>query len=557
MSLSNSTLSIQPLFDYDNKSFAIKDTYDYVAESIALADLESLAKVTSPAGDVILDGLTAPDWDDPLIDLDVSDTSAYKTLTGSLDDDTGDILEGDYIIDYRLRRKFAAVQILTTTSFVLTGEFDNVDIPIGSIIDLEGWTNASNNKSVTVVSVTPGGGFTGVGVVETLITETTAAFAYVRFEKQFTLCYEFGETDIVISHSHSCKNSRLSVSDETIYNEADTLISRLWTIKSPVKANGQNVVPDVTSAVAYVNIKPIYTGAYSISLQVTLTRLLDSGILVSYVAGDVVSHEVTCSKGLAQRYACIKAALYKISCGCGGVSPLVKCKVDELQNELLLANLADAAGNQDDLNYHLEKIDAILESLDCDCSIVSDGEPVLVVSSVYSIQLAAANVTYDNSVTGSIYTNAQALFDYLLSIPQAGGVVEVRRGEYSHPTEVAPYETSAEYDLASNFDALEIEFDYDSNNASGALGVKLDGVDSGLVCLIGVNTGRARLFVTRKNANIQLNMVATEPGITVLSGFISLPFGDTVSIAPYWASQPGAGNIRCVVVTRITGADIF
>ena len=567
--VNSSNLSILLTVDNDAKTYTITDNYDYASDDVplSLSNIESLAKVVSPAGDVILDGLTTPDWDEPLIDHNVSLVSAAKSLSGSLDDVDGDILQGDYVITHRIRIAFSGVQILGGNQVVITdsnpGIFDDTVIPVGSTIELEGWNNAANNSSFVVASVTPGAGFTGVEVTGSLTNETPSgtAYMYLVFEREFTLCFDFKETDVDFTVSHSCVTTKISGVDDTVYPASETINSRLWTVKSPVKADGTNVVPDVTYTTANFSINPIYTGTYTVSLLVDLTEVLTSGIVVNYTAGGTKYHTVDCGKSIANIVGCLYSIITKIlsNCGCGKISPKEQCVLNELNSYFTLLMIYDATGDIAKVNEISDLIYAIAEEYACDC-VPADGEnnPVLVTNSFTTLLASAADISV---VTNYNYTNVQGAIEYW---EQNAGLKEIvhidRASEYTHgSTEWAGYTTDPDLDFLDGNSGLLIEFDYDSDNAGGILGVKIDGVDTGLSYTVGVQVGKAVMSLVRKQTlGMNGSMISTEKGFS--SGMPTLgPIDYDAShvITVYWVAQPGTGNIRQPIVTRINEAFTF
>lgn len=561
-------LSILLTVDNDAQTYTISDNYDYASDDVplALSQLDGMVKVTNPAGDVILDGITTPDWDNPLIDHNTSLVSALQSLSASLDDETGEILAGDYVIDYRVRVEFEGVQILGGNQVVITdsnpGVFDDTVIPVGATIELEGWDTAGNNASFTVVSVTPGAGFTGIEVAEAITNETPSgsAYVYVTYSQQFTLCFDFEETDVDFNVTHKCNISKISGVDSTTYNVNDTVVSRSWTVKSPVKANGDNVVPDQTFTTESWAIKPIYTGDYSVSLEVTLRQTLDSGIVVNYKNGGTITHKVECNRSVVRFLSCAQTLLAKLldQCGCNRLNTKIACLVSELNLRLHIVNLAEAKGDYEAIEDQVEGIEELAAELNCACSAAdADNNPVLISTSFATVIVSAEDVAVDTN--NANYNDVQSFVEYFEGLPNAGGIVYVDRdGAYSHPTEWDGYETVVGLDFVNSNDGLKIEFDYDSDHASGALGVKFEGVDIGLICLVGISTSRARLYIGVRQllsglSTLYYTMVTEDNGNQVSVTVPSLDLTTSKNIQVYWSSQPGNGNIRTPEVTRIVG----
>lgn len=565
MALNDSTLSIKLTVNADSndQTYTIEDTYDYASESIGLTKIEALAKVTSPAGDVILDGLTTPDWSNPLINHDISVISGEKSLSGSLDDVNGDILHGDYVIDYRLRRAVKVNQVTATSSIEIAGEFDSTVLVPGETITIDGCSNAANNGDFVIVSSVAGAGVTTITVTSVaLVTETPGgANCRIYYDRQFTLCYDLVKTDVDFTVSHSCVTTKISGVDDTVYPASETINSRLYTVKAPVKADGTNVVPDVTYTTANFSINPIYTGTYTVSLLVDLTEVLTSGIVVNYTAGGTKYHTVDCGKSIANIVGCLYSIITKIlsNCGCGKISPKEQCVLNELNSYFTLLMIYDATGDIAKVNEISDLIYAIAEEYACDC-VPADGEnnPVLVTNSFTTLLASAADISV---VTNYNYTNVQGAIEYW---EQNAGLKEIvhidRASEYTHgSTEWAGYTTDPDLDFLDGNSGLLIEFDYDSDNAGGILGVKIDGVDTGLSYTVGVQVGKAVMSLVRKQTlGMNGSMISTEKGFS--SGMPTLgPIDYDAShvITVYWVAQPGTGNIRQPIVTRINEAFTF
>lgn len=565
----NSTnLSILLTVNNDNKTYTLTDNYDYASDDfniLGVSGVEGNAKVVSPAGDTILDGLTTPDWDSPLITA-AATPSAAQSLSGSLDDLGGGILQGDYVVTYRMRWELEGTQILVNNAVVVTdnnpGDLNTTIIPVGTTIELEGWDTAGNNISAVVAGVTPGAGFTSISVDGTPFTTETPTGSpkvYVVFEREFTLCFDFEKTDIDFSVTHSCPTTKLSYEDQTVYPSSETVVSRAWVIKSPTLKDGSNVVPDVNDTAISGSINPIYTGTYNVSLNVTLQETLTSGIVVDYTAGGTQSHVVDCNRSIANALDCLHQIITTIleKCGCSKLSPKDQCVLNELNGYFMLLMVADGAGNDAKIKQYTDEIYEIADEYGCSCDPAdSENNPVLVTNSFTTLLASAADISVvtDNAS----YSNVQQFITYFEGLPTTGGIVDYGRlTEVTHPAEWPGYDHDVDLDFCVSGDALEILIDFDSSDASGALGVKIDDADIGLICLVGANTGQARVVVTQKNNVTLRSTIISEPNGNIVSA--DLPSQDlTVSknIKVYWVTQGGTGNIRAPRVTRIKGANV-
>lgn len=566
--INSTNLSILFTVNNDDKTYTITDNYPHASDDFNILSLgngvEGNAKVVSPAGDTILDGLTSPDWASPLITAPAV-ASAAQSLSGSLDDLGGGILQGDYVVTYRMRWELEGSQILVNNAVVVVdnnpGDLTTTEIPVGTTIELEGWSTSGNNTSAVVSGVSTGAGFTAIEVDGTPFTaEGTGAGkkVFVVFEREFTLCFDFEETDVDFSVTHSCPTTKLSYEDQTVYPSSETVVSRAWVVKSPTLKDGSNVVPDVNSTLIADSINPIYTGTYNVSLNVTLQETLTSGIVVDYTAGGTQSHIVDCNRSIANALDCLHQIITTIlaKCGCSKLSPKDQCVLNELNGYFMLLMVADGAGNDAKIKQYTDELYEIANEYNCSCDPAdSENNPVLVTNSFTTLLASAADISV---VTNFNYTDVQGAIEYW---EQNAGVKEIvlhqRGNEYTDGSSEWPgYDTDELMDFCDGKDGLIIEFDFDSDNAGGILGVKQDGVDVGLSYTVGVLTGRCEICISRKT-DTSYNISAASPergSITAAPTVTGVDFTQSMNFTVYWVAQPGTGNIRQPRVTRAKGA---
>lgn len=419
MALGNSTLQIVPYFDYTALEFRIQDSYDYAGESIPLTQLKGVYKLTNPASIVIRDAYTSPVWGSPDIDHDVDTDSAEIDISNYTDDETGKILAGDYVIDYKLQRQLGSIDVNSFTAnneFELDGEYDWLDA--GGTVVITG--SSSNDGTYTVVSAVAGGGVTTVTVEGTGVSNEnpTSGVAQITmvYTKQFTFCYDFDAPSFDLNISHDCSTLKLSVSDDTEYPSGDTIVSRSGVLKYPVKGNGDHVASDGSWSTETTTFSPLWTGTYIAALTVVGQRTLDSGAIVDYTLSGSEDHDVVCATSLRNIYSCIKSVIDKFNeaCACGKPSSQFLCDVQYILSEYMLLMVAREKSDEDAVSTHVTNICSKVSDLGCECS-CTDGtsEPVLVSSALVQINLDALDVNYDNTTSALTAETVQAAIDEL------------------------------------------------------------------------------------------------------------------------------------------------
>jgi len=316
---------------------------------------------------------------------DTSDTTTFN-VTKSLPLSSGEVACGTYQVGYKLKLTTAlGVNGLKGSMITYSGNYQS-DLFKMNYVVLSGCTNAANDGTYEITSVSQSGGFTYVFVNGNFITEGAVAISDFIMQTEETFDYCITKPIPSITKSASCTTSRITLTDNTdnrlTLQPSGVKLSPVnpvveWTVSYPNDVDTQivtNTTPLIFGAGTIYNAgRNIWTGAYSVSLKITDAFLLvDRSNFEAWVTLDVIGSttmDVTCS-----------------DCGC----TVRQCVVNLLDryNELLITNpneadrlfpkvmkligawikFTDAEDCGVDTSTYCTEITTILASTDCDCT---------------------------------------------------------------------------------------------------------------------------------------------------------------------------------------------
>jgi hypothetical protein len=133
-------------FKVDPKKFNLTDTTNYALEGILLTDVRGLYKITDPTGTVVYEnaGFATDDFSAPDVDADVS--LDFDTENLPLDSN-GDVIKGNYTLDYKIDVAGATEPGIYAKQSVYSYSFDTPCLKLDLSFDCE-------DATVTSVDVT-------------------------------------------------------------------------------------------------------------------------------------------------------------------------------------------------------------------------------------------------------------------------------------------------------------------------------------------------------------------------------------------------------------------
>lgn len=594
MALSNSTLDMVLVFNFENQTIQLQDNYDYADETIPLTEITAVAKITGPTGVEVMDELTTPDYNDPTIDHDTAVISDTYSLGGNLDDETDEILQGDYVAVVRVRRMIVDAEVIIVgesmgvNGATLPGDF--LWLEAGDVIILSGNVNGGSNGTFTISSVEDAGANTIIYVEETLgALESPAAVTSVAtvikyYNKTFTLCLDVTIPTIDISASHNCKTLKFKAQDDTEYSSLHTVGTKNWTLAYPRKANGDPAAADYVTTGNSWSVSPLWTGTYSLSMEVIVTVTLENGVEVSYTLGATISHTVKCNKGLTSAYECLKKFHAKIqeACSCGKITPQLQCAAIEISYLFGLIDVALASGDQDGVSTLCERVITVSKANGCSCGCSEvDGVPELVTSTVNAFNVDADSINIDEiaghttpenvqealediyalidaldladfptlaaiSLGGSNQSDVETILNYL-KYP-SGRAVVIDGTAYNVGISTAAWAVNYTYDLFANNCGYEIEFSINSSDAANALAI--EEVSTGTTfapIIVGISTGRVRIFLYRNGANMSYRF-QVDGTTNAGQGNVAWTFSGSHTLRVKWTAGAGTRSILHMTV---------
>lgn len=233
-----------------------------------------------------------------------------------------------------------------------------------------------------------------------------------------------------------CIRAVLNVNDQTQYSASDTLV-RLINLNYPILANGNPVLPAVSTANSSISVGPsIWTGAYTIALTSTLTRETEEGLVLNIILTTYDNYILECDAGLCCMIDCISSLFsqYKIAVSNASAKlPMLTGNMIIINTYIQLYSISIECGDTDKAGQYLEQLKEYMNLIGCDCSCNDCGnnseptevfplftEPMpnyvpisyleannITIDSNTKVPTNKAVITYINGLLGSYYTEAQ------------------------------------------------------------------------------------------------------------------------------------------------------
>lgn len=195
-------------FKVDPKKFNLSDTTNYALESILLTDVRGLYKITDPTGTVVYEnaGFATDDFSSPDVDANIS--LDFDTVSLPLDSN-GDVIKGNYTIDYKIDVAGAQQPGIYTKQSVYAYSFTTPCLKLDLSFDCE-------DATVTSVDVTDYGPLLTTKTLTHTLTPPTGA------DVSLTPTITFVST--VVASPISTKTWTAELASDVVFTTSDGLI---------------------------------------------------------------------------------------------------------------------------------------------------------------------------------------------------------------------------------------------------------------------------------------------------------------------------------------------
>lgn len=374
-------INLVATIDLSNRAIRVADLTNYGSLGENPAELVGLGVIYDPAGQVV----AKTNLGDPLIALYQGQfQSAWYDVT--LNTSTQLPLLGTYKIEYQLNKVAPFSGVAAAGDLELAGDVTS-DFAPGAIVYVQSpglaagfYTVASSafsspNTTVTFETPLP---LSSGGVTLVLLTVVDVV------ETELEVCLEQNTIDLNLRVTHSCEAGNLKSKDVTDYTGI-TLTSRVHRIQFPRYSNGVAVAEDVVSSVLATNgnitISELWTGNYTISVEVAGQKQVNNNFIVLFGSRKVLEYNVVCRDNVLKARNCIRELLKKYAQYCGrniGTNPL-QCVLTQINTHHMLMRMYQQTGEADLANEEAKKIIRLANAHGCNCDNL-DGTfgPVLV-----------------------------------------------------------------------------------------------------------------------------------------------------------------------------------
>jgi hypothetical protein len=239
-----------------------------------------------------------------------------------------------------------------------------------------------------------------------------------------------------------CIRAVLSANDQTQYSATDTLV-RLINLNYPILANGNPVLPAVSTANSSISVGPsIWTGAYAIALTSNLTRETEEGLVLNIILTTYDNYILECDAGLCCMVDCISNLFSQYQIAVSNASaklPTLTGNMIIINTYIQLYSISIECGDTDKAGQYLDQLKQYMTLIGCDCDCNDCGnnseptevfplftEPMpnyipisyleannITIDSNAKVPTNKAVITYVNGLLGNYYTESQ--IDTLIS----------------------------------------------------------------------------------------------------------------------------------------------
>jgi hypothetical protein len=317
--------------------------------------------------------------------------------------------------------------------------------------------------TVLGISEVTGAELDGSDIAVTFDSVTIAAFATIT-EFRFTSYYTSVKTFPYCKQEWPCQKlavtgdcirAVLNVNDQTQYFATDTL-TRLIYLNYPILANGNAVLPPISTANSSLSVGPsIWTGAYAVVLNSTLTRETEEGLVLNIILTAYDNYILNCDAGLCCMIDCISSLFSQYQLAVSNASaklPVLTGNMIIINTYVQLYSISIECGDTDKASQYLEQLQEYMNLIGCDCSCNDCGnsseptevfplftEPMpnyvpisyleannITIDSNTKVPTNKAVITYVNGLLGNYYTETQIdtiLEDYYTKTEADGNFV--------------------------------------------------------------------------------------------------------------------------------------